>query len=90
MWLRASRVPSGDRSIHEHEALSRVLDAGLGVDQLNIPSLVSFEYITTRMALTKEARRLNPSAPDYSSGDYFMGWGTRQGGAAVPPALAAR
>ena len=88
-WARASKVPSGDRSVHEHEVLSHILDAAVTVDQLHVSNLVSFEYATRRMALIKEAHRLNPNAPDYSAADYFMGWGSRAGGAAVPPTLSA-
>ena len=88
-WLRASRVPQGDRSTYEHEVLSRVLDAAATQDQLNLPALVSMEYVCRRMALIKEAHRVNPAQPDYSAADQFMGWNSRAGGAAIAPGLQA-
>jgi len=59
------------------------------VDQLNAPALQSAELISRRLQLIEEARRLSPSAPDYSSADHFMGWTSRKHGAIVLPALAA-
>ena len=89
MWVRASKVAPGDRSIYEHEVISRVLDAAASQDQLNLPSLESFELLSRRMALIKEAHRLNPVQPDYSMADHFMGWGSRASGAAIAPQLSA-
>ena len=66
-WLRSSTIPRGDRSVYEHELLSRIMDSMGRVDQLNVPALQSAELI-------RQAHRASPGNPDYSSADYFMGW----------------
>ena len=86
-WVATARIPDGDRSIHEHECLAKILDAAVMIDQVNLPSMVSFEYVCRRMALIKAAHRVNPASPDYSAADHFMGWGARRG--AADPALEA-
>lgn len=87
-WLRAARVPEGDRSGYEMEVLTTVRFAMATIDQLNVPALTSGELLCRRVALIKQAHRISPSAPDYSSSDYFMGWGSRRSGATIPPHLA--
>eukprot|EP00929_Paragymnodinium_shiwhaense_P049714 TRINITY_DN25052_c0_g3_i1.p1 TRINITY_DN25052_c0_g3~~TRINITY_DN25052_c0_g3_i1.p1 ORF type:complete len:415 (-),score=26.63 TRINITY_DN25052_c0_g3_i1:260-1504(-) len=87
LWVRNGNIPGSDRSVYEHECLSRILDAAVLVDQLNAPSLLSMELIVRRMALIKEAHRVSPSAPDYSMSDQFMGWTGRRGAAGVNPEL---
>ena len=86
-WLRTARIPDGDRSIYEHECLSRILDAMISTDQLNAPALLSAELIGRRLAVIKEAHRLNPSTPDYTSADVFMGWQWNRNGATIAPDL---
>ena len=86
-WLRTGKIPEGDRASYEMEVLCSALEAMTTVDQLNAPSLTSAEIMVRRVALIKEAHRISPSAPDYSAGDYFMGWGMRRSGATIAPAL---
>ncbi|CAK0860193.1 unnamed protein product, partial [Prorocentrum cordatum] len=86
-WLRAGRIPDGDRSIHEHEVLCRVLESMISVDQLNAPALQSAELVCRRLQVIEDARAVSPSAPDYSAADEYMGWSAHRGGSAVAPAL---
>lgn len=78
-WLRSAEIPKGDRSVYEHECLSRILESMITVDQLNICALRGAELICRRMQVIREAHRVSPSAPDYSSADHFMGWKWRRG-----------
>ena len=82
-WQRAARISEGDRSVYEHEVLSRALEAMIVVDQLNPPALQSAELICRRIQLIEEAHRISPGAPDYTAGDHFMGWQVRRHGAMV-------
>lgn len=72
-WLRAARVPEGDRSAYDMEVLTTVLFCMATIDQLNVPALTSGELLCRRVALIKEAHRISPSAPDYSSSDWVGG-----------------
>ena len=88
-WLRSAEIPKGDRSVYEHECLSRILESMITVDQLNICALQGAELICRRMQVIREAHRVSPSAPDYSSADHFMGWKWRRGAHEVDATLAA-
>lgn len=88
-WLRSSDIPRGDRSTYEHECLSRILEALVTVDQVNVASMQGVELIVRRMQVIREAHRVCPTAPDYSSADYFMGWRWRKGAQGIDSALAA-
>ena len=87
-WMRSSEIPRGDRSTYEHECLSRVLEALICVDQLNVPSLQGAELVVRRMQVIREAHRISPSSPDYSAADHFMGWKYRKSGQGVDSELA--
>ncbi|CAK0903474.1 unnamed protein product, partial [Prorocentrum cordatum] len=77
-WLRSGHIPDGDRSVHEHEVLTRVLDSSVTVDQLNAPALQSAELICRRIQLIEDAHA--------SAADDYMGWAaTHRQGAAVAP-----
>ena len=86
-WISQSGVPGGDRSVHEHFCLSKILEVGAEVDQLNLPSLVSFELIGRRLMLIESAHQYNPSNPDYSTAEDYMGWGVQKGAALIAPHL---
>ena len=86
-WVRVAHLTPGDRSIHEHHVLCVLLFVMLVVDQLNVCSLQTGELIARRIQLIEDARRANPSAPDYSAADHYMGWPYRSGGVTVAPAL---
>lgn len=88
-WLRTADVPRGDRSVYEHECLSRILESMVVVDQLNIPALQSAELICRRLQVIREAHRISPSQPDYSSADVMMGWKFKRTGAGIDSSLAA-
>lgn len=88
-WLRTADIPKGDRSVYEHECLSRVMESLVTIDQLNLAALQGAELICRRMQVIREAHRVSPTNPDYSSADYFMGWRYRRGAHAVDNQLAA-
>ncbi|CAE8638556.1 unnamed protein product, partial [Polarella glacialis] len=88
-WVRNSKIPEGDRSVYEHEMIMRVLDSMITVDQLNVPCLQSAELLLRRAQVIKEAHRISPGLPDYSSADIYMGWAYRQRGAGIDQALTA-
>ena len=78
-WVRSSDLPRGDRSVYEMEVITRVLEALIMVDQVNIPNLTGAELLLRRCQLIREAHRISPGGPDYSSADIFMGWQYRRG-----------
>lgn len=87
-WLRTSDISKGDRSVYEHECLSRILESMLVTDQLNAPALQSAELICRRLQVIREAHRISPGAPDYSSADIMMGWRFRRAGPGIDTSLA--
>ena len=88
-WLRSSEIPKGNRSVYEHEVLSRILESMVTVDQLNVCSLQAAELLVRRMQVIREAHRISPSNPDYSASDHMMGWRYKKGGQVIDAALAA-
>ena len=88
-WLRTAEIPKGDRSTYEHECLSRIMDAMVMVDQLNVPALQSAELIFRRLQVIRQAHRASPGNPDYSSADYYMGWKFKRAGLGVDSDLSA-
>ncbi|CAK0859946.1 unnamed protein product [Prorocentrum cordatum] len=84
---RAGRLPDGDRSIHKHGAICRVLDSMISVDQLSAPALQSAELLCRYLQLIEDARAVSPSAPVYLAADECVGWSARRGGSAVAPQL---
>ena len=86
-WVSQSRIPDGDRAIHENEVLSRALDLAVTYDALNIANLASFELLIRRKQLLAEAHAYNPAAPSYEGADHFLGTSYRPGGAIVVPEL---
>ena len=87
-WVRSSEVASGDRSVYEHECLSRIMEAMLTIDQLNAACLQCAELLCRRMQVIREAHGISPSAPDYSAADIMMGWRLRRSGQGVDSSLA--
>lgn len=73
-WIRSSEIAKTDRSIFEMEVLAKIMEAFVMTDQINLPNTKGGELILRRWQLIKEAHRISPMAPDYSSSDYFMGW----------------
>ena len=87
-WLRSAEIPRGDRSTYEHECLSRILEAMITVDQMNICALQGCELICRRLQVIREAHRISPSSPDYSASDHFMGWKWKRSSQGVDQQLA--
>ena len=87
--MRTADIPKGDRSTYEHECLSRIMESMITVDQLNVCALQSAELVMRRMQVIREAHRISPSAPDYTSADHFMGWKWRKSTQGIDAGLAA-
>ena len=87
-WVSQSKIPENDRSIHENEVLSRVIDAAVTYDCLNICNLASFELIVRRKQLIASAHSMNPMAPSYDGSEHFMGSSYSVGGGIIVPELA--
>eukprot|EP00438_Fugacium_kawagutii_P000777 Skav229111 [mRNA] locus=scaffold92:703800:704993:+ [translate_table: standard] len=86
-WVAQSRIPDGDRAVHENEVLSRALDLAVCYDGLNIANLASFELLIRRKQLLAEAHSYNPAAPSYEGADHFLGTSYRPGGGIIVPEL---
>eukprot|EP00973_Karenia_brevis_P015407 2106768-Karenia_brevis.AAC.1 len=54
-WVTDASIPAGDRSVHEHHVIMKVVEAASTVDQLNLPTLVSFEMLLRRAQLIEQA-----------------------------------
>ena len=78
-WVRTHDSLKGDRSLYEMEVLTRALEAFATQDQINIPNSRGCELLVRRWQVIREAHRLNPTSPDYSASDIFMGWEYRRG-----------
>ena len=78
-WVRNSEISRNDRSIYEMEVISKVVEALIMTDQVNLPNLKGGELLLRRWQLIKEAHRVSPSAPDYSASEFFMGWDRESG-----------
>ena len=72
-WVRTSELPREDRSVDEMEVITRVLEALIMIDQVNVPCLTGCKLLLRRWHLIREAHHISPGAPDYSSADVVMG-----------------
>lgn len=88
MWVSSSRIPEGDRSIHEDEILARIIDTAVCYDALNVASLACMELVCRRRQLLAEAHSLNPASPCYMGAEHFLGQTYKAGGCIVTPVLA--
>jgi hypothetical protein len=86
-WVHESGISPSDRSIHEHELLSQVIEQAATVDQLNVPSLICFESIIRRLQLIEEAHATTPTQPSYEASEHWLGLGRRKGGVLISPML---
>lgn len=87
-WIRTGEIPKGDRSVYEHECLCRILESMLTIDQINVVALQSAELVIRRMMVIREAHKVSPSSPDYSSADIMMGWQYRRSAQGVVTEMA--
>lgn len=78
-WIRNGEISRNDRSIYEMEVISKVIEAFVMTDQVNLPNLKGGELLLRRWQLIKEAHGISPAAPDYSASEFFMGWDRESG-----------
>ena len=62
-WKAESGVGKNDRSVFEHEVLSRTLEFAATADALNLRNLSFAEFILRRIQLIEEAVAEDPSNP---------------------------
>ena len=74
--------------IRARRCMRRILESMLTIDRMNVPALQSAELLIRRMMVIREAHKVSPSAPDYSSADIMMGWQYRRSAQAVVTAMA--
>ena len=86
-WVQEARIPSSDRSIYEHEVISRFIEFALCYDGLALDNLACAELLLRRMQLIEHGHLDDPSSPNWEGARHFMGTGERRGGAIVAPAL---
>ena len=87
LWLQGSKIPDGDRAIHEDSVLAHILETAVTYDALNVNNLACMELVVRRRQLLAEAHVANPAAPSYEGGDYFHGAGRTASGAVIAPSL---
>lgn len=87
MWVGSSKIPDGDRSIHEDEVLARILDTAICYDCLNVANLSCMELVCRRRQLIAEAHSHAPGAPSYVGAEHFMGQTYKAGGGVVVQSL---
>ena len=88
-WVHESGVRPGTMAIHEHEALSTVLQYAVVHDRLNATNLACLELALRRLQLHETAVAENPDQPSYEGSRHFLGSTERRGGALIAPSLSA-
>ena len=71
-WVRSNDLPRGDRSVYEMEVITRVMEALVMIDQVNVPNLVDDELRTRRWQVIRQAHRSSRGAQDNASADIVM------------------
>ena len=69
-WAKAKGIEENDRVMHEMRTLINILFYAVTFDQLNCPSLLSFELVNRRICTIIEAYR-NPSKVDWSQSKHY-------------------
>ena len=82
-WMTDRGISPGERTGIEMKTLVQALHLGGTYDQLNLPSLASFEFLSRRSQLILEAHAHDAHNPDYSNSDYMAGT-TREGDVVCP------
>ena len=67
---------------------TRATGSMVTIDQIKVPALQSAELLIRRMMVIREAHKVSPPAPDYSSADIMMGWQYRRSAQGVVTAMA--
>ena len=87
-WVREANIPAKARAIHEHEALSKILDGMVNWDRLNAKNHLSAEIALRRLQLIEEVHREDPTNPSWEEGSsFYMGDDAQRGGALLAPGL---
>ena len=73
--------------MHEHELLSRAVEAFGVQDLLNLMQLNGIEILVQRLQLLEEAVAISPEDPSFENSDAIMGYGEKRGGALTATSL---
>ena len=76
VWARSKNIGSSERVYHELSVLCETLYVGGTYDQLNMPSLVSFEVIARRIQSIVDAYSGDPSRPQRANARLYSGVGS--------------
>jgi hypothetical protein len=88
IWVSRSGIRDGNRAVHEHATLCRILHQMCTYDQLSIANLASAEAAAKRLMLIEEAyHKGGGSAPVFDGSEHYLGIAETAGGSAVDPAL---
>ena len=71
-WAIRSKICRNDWARHEHESLSKILEALLCYDQLNVSNLLGVERICRRLQIWEQAYR-NSDVPDFTGVEHMEG-----------------
>ena len=82
-----SALAATDRSIHEPEPFSSVIELAATVDQLNLAYLASLEVLFWRIQFIEEAHVVSPLAPLYEAAEHWLGIGRKEEGVPISPML---
>ena len=74
LWGRTNNLAMTAQSWYEMEALTKELEVAFFVDQLDLPTLKSFEFMFRHIAVHGEAFKINLGSPGYSDSDLAAGW----------------
>ena len=74
-WCREKKVEATDRIYYELRTLAEAIETAGTYDQVNLPSLASFEILCRRWQTIIDAYGVNPSKPNFESAKFFAGKG---------------
>ncbi|CAK0837412.1 unnamed protein product [Prorocentrum cordatum] len=86
-WVAESGAKPRDRSVHEHQVLTKALQIGATEDGLNLRNLGMAELPFRRKQLIEEVHADNPHNPSWDGWEHYLGIEERKGGAGMAPSL---
>ena len=86
-WCQVLGISKGDRVRHERLVIAKALDLGVLVDRMNLKNLAMVEHLLRRDQLIVSVYEENPSNPDWTASEHFMGTTEKPSGALVVPSL---
>ena len=84
-WVKNSGVRSNDRAVHEHRALSKMLELLTCYDQVNVTNLAGAEVAVKRRMLIEQAYEGRPDQPIWTGSEHMMGYKDTETGRIIDP-----